>query len=394
MVPVARRLAALAFAAACAASPAAAQSGYDGYEGMYGRPADVHLDDLISSGAAYEGRAIRTKARLELVELGRYAFRTLMFSQLIQLYPVQEIQFDWEQAARAWMGREVEVVGVFQQAQAQSSAGDARYYIQFWRFTGPPEDVRGEIRAEDVSLERLADNPGRWDGKMVHVRGQFRGRNLYGDLPSRSMRDRKDWVIKDDVWSVWISGRKPKGDGFDLDVESKRDTAKWVQVWGRPTTRNGIVYLDAVRVLLGTAPSADKAKAQAAPTPPPAPRPALPAAVVFTLPVEGEPIAQDGQPVLQFSRDMDERTFAGRVLLRYAGPPRPGDRAFVGLRLTYDGGRKALTVDPGDALLPGRVLEVVLLPGITDVAGQPLVARPGGTRPPDVAELFRFRVAM
>ena len=66
---------------------------------------------------------------------------------------------------------------------------------------------------------------------------------------------------------------------------------------------------------------------------------------------------------MQFSKDMDESTFAGHVLLRYTGPVLPGDRAFDGLKLTYDRGRRALTVDPGDVLRPRRQVELILLPG-------------------------------
>lgn len=374
------------------AAPVAAQ-GSD-YEARFGPPVDVALDDLVGGGASYEGRAIRTKGRLEIVDLGTYAFRTLMYGQMIRLLPVQEVSFEWEQVARTWIGRDVEIVGVFQssQASAANSGSQSMFLIQFWRFDGPAEEVKGEIRAEDLTLEQLVDGDGRRDGRMVRVKGQFRGRNLYGDLPSRSMRDRRDWVIKNDVWSVWIGNRKPKGDGFDLDVDSKRDTAKWVEVYGKPFTRAGIVYIEAVRVLLSTPPSEDKARVQAAPTPPPPSRPVLPPIVVFTLPVEGEPIPTNGRLTIQFSKDMDERTFDGRVRLRYAGPRLPGDRDFVGLRVTYEGGLKALVVDPGDALRPGRTLELLLLPGITDLTGRELVPRQTGKAFADAAEIVRFRV--
>ena len=53
---------------------------------------------------------------------------------------------------------------------------------------------------------------------MVTVRGQFRGENLFGDLPSASRRRSADWVIKDDVFAVWVTGKKPKGPGWSLDA--------------------------------------------------------------------------------------------------------------------------------------------------------------------------------
>ena len=80
----------------------------------------------------------------------------------------------------------------------------------------------------------------------------------------------------------------------------------------------------------------------------------MPPVVVFALPLDGDSeVPRDSRFVVQFSKDMDEATFAGHVLLRYAGPVLPGDRAFDGVRLNYDEGRRALTVEPGDVLRPG-----------------------------------------
>lgn len=64
----------------------------------------------------------------------------------------------------------------------------------------------------------------------MRVAGQFRGRNLYGDLPARSHLDKDDWVIKDELFALWVTGRRPKGEGFSLDAGLKRDTNKWLEV--------------------------------------------------------------------------------------------------------------------------------------------------------------------
>jgi hypothetical protein len=68
----------------------------------------------------------------------------------------------------------------------------------------------------------------------------------------------------------------------------------------------------------------------------------------------------------------------------------PGDRVFDGLKLTYDQGRRALTVDPGDVLRPGRQIELMLLPGIADIDGLTLVPRPG-KQMDDAVDVLRFR---
>ena len=115
--------------------------------------------------------------------------------------------------------------------------------------------------------------------------------------------------------------------------------------------------------------------------------------LVFTLPLDGDrEVPSDSRFVVQFSKDMDESSFAGHVVVRYVGPRLPGDREFDGVRLTYDGGRRALTVDPGDVLRTGRRLEVVLLPGITDMDGLTLEPRPGTPPLQGVVDVVSYEI--
>ena len=117
----------------------------------------------------------------------------------------------------------------------------------------------------------------------------------------------------------------------------------------------------------------------------------MPPVVVFTLPLDGEgDVPSDSRFVVQFNKDMDEATFKGNVMLRYAGPTLPGDRVFDGMKLTYDQGRRALTIDPGDVLRPGRQIELMLLPGISDIDGLTLVPRLGAQMD-GAADVLRFR---
>ena len=119
--------------------------------------------------------------------------------------------------------------------------------------------------------------------------------------------------------------------------------------------------------------------------------------VVFALPLDGDrEVAPDSRFVVQFSKDMDESTFEGRVQLRYIGPILPGDRPFDAVKLTYDGGRRALTVDPGDVLKPGRRIELLLLPGIADIDGLTLLPRPdhvAGFGAVEAVDILRYLVA-
>ena len=52
----------------------------------------------------------------------------------------------------------------------------------------------------------------------------------------------------------------------------------------------------------------------------------------------------------------------------------------------------ALKIDPGDLLRPGRVVEILLLPGIVDLDGQPLQTRPG-RNPGGAIDVLRFQIA-
>ena len=83
--------------------------------------------------------------------------------------------------------------------------------ILFWECIGPPEEVKGDIKANLVPLESLVTGAGRYDGKTIRVYGRFRGKNLYGDLPSRSQRQSRDWVVKDDLFAIWITGQQAEG---------------------------------------------------------------------------------------------------------------------------------------------------------------------------------------
>jgi hypothetical protein len=161
---------------------------------------------------------------------------------------------------------------------------------------------------------------------------------------------------------------------------------------GRPETIGNVTYIRALSVVLGGPP---RPTAEAAPPPPPPARPKVPPVVVFSLPLDGERgVPPTGLFKVQFSKDMDEESFRGRVVFRYAGPRLPGDREFVGVKVSYDGGRRALIVDPGDVLRSGRVVELRLLSGIIDMDGLPLTPRPGREATAATADLLRFEVAV
>lgn len=361
-------------------------------ENLYGPVRDVSLEDLSFNGETYSGRAVRVKGRLGIQGISGFTWELGDAGARVTIAPIR--QGMGEDQFRELGGQMIEVTGLFTATSGQSSAtggamAGSMGVIQFWRWAGPPEKLGKNVKANIVTLEQLVTRAGKMDGQLVRVVGKFRGRNLFADLPARSMRRVDDWVIKDSLFAVWVSNKKPKGDGFELDPSIRRDSSRWLEVIGRPSTRNGVVIIDAAQVSLTQPPTA---KADAAPAPTPPERPKTPPVIVFSLPLEGESDFDfSGRIMVQFNNDMDEDSFKGRVGLRYEGPARPGDPGFEGMRVSFNPGSKALIVDPGAPILKGRVLNLVLLTGIVDIDGQPLVRRDG--RPPqnDIAEMLRFK---
>ena len=111
-----------------------------------------------------------------------------------------------------------------------------------------PDGFRKNEAKGGISRQIL-DEPSAYSGKTTKILGQFRGRNLFADLPANSARGKDDWVLKDGDTAIWVTGKAPKGDGWKLDLDYKGDARTWLEVEGKPEVVNGVVYLRASRVL-------------------------------------------------------------------------------------------------------------------------------------------------
>jgi hypothetical protein len=101
---------------------------------------------------------------------------------------------------------------------------------------------------------QILDDPASHVGKKARILGQFRGRNLFGDLPEGSARTPDDWVLKDGDTAMWVTGKAPKGNGWKLDPAYKGDTKSWLEVEGKPEVVKGIVYINASFVMMTKTP--------------------------------------------------------------------------------------------------------------------------------------------
>jgi hypothetical protein len=82
------------------------------------------------------------------------------------------------------------------------------------------------------TVRTVALEPGRYKDQRVTLTGQFRGRNLYGDLPSAPGVSKWDFVIRVADSALWVANIRPKGKDLDLDVAARVDTGRWIEVSG------------------------------------------------------------------------------------------------------------------------------------------------------------------
>jgi hypothetical protein len=63
------------------------------------------------------------------------------------------------------------------------------------------------------------------------------------------------WVVRYGPFWVWVTGRKPRGDGWSLDARRLDDTLRWIEVAGRVEVRDECVVLKAEEVTLVSGPA-------------------------------------------------------------------------------------------------------------------------------------------
>jgi len=98
--------------------------------------------------------------------------------------------------------------------------------------------------------------------------------------------------------------------------------------------------------------------------------------VVFSTPTAGETDAERAMPVrIQFSRDMDPRSFVNRVRVSYIGAAPAGAPAPPSVTIRYVEGNRALELKPSTPFDRFRNVRVELLEGIVSaIDNKPLAA--------------------
>jgi hypothetical protein len=242
---------------------------------QYGPAQPEELIVLAMNPDNYQRRNVVTRGYLELLPGDMWGLGD--GGSTLLLVPVPELS---ALGLREMLGRRVEVTGIVRILPTRQGTCD--------RGTRPgslcddpslpaipdarPEWPKGSITATGVVdienyrsagprrntstiVEALA-RPAASAGKSVRIVGRFRGANLFADLPADTRRDPGDWVLQDGEHAVWVTGRPPKGKGFDLDPGNKLDTGRWLEVEGKLEAAGSVAYLKASRVQLVARPAA------------------------------------------------------------------------------------------------------------------------------------------
>lgn len=213
------------------------------------------------------------------------------------------------------------------------------------------------------SIRAVALAPLQYVDQRITLVGQFRGRNLYGDLPEAPTSERFDFVIRAADAAVWVTNVRPRGKGFTFDTTRRVDTGRWVRVTGAMRQARGLVWMEGATIDLADAPG-DEPPEAATPPPPPAPL-----QVLFSAPSAGEPdVRPDAIIRMQFSRDVDPASLKDRIRLSYVGPaandPTAAPPGPVALTFSYTPATRGLDIRPAAPLLPLRQVVLELLDGI------------------------------
>ena len=218
----------------------------------------------------------------------------------------------------------------------------------------------------------MALEPERYDGQTVTVSGRFRGRNLFGDQPDAPGTSRWDFVLQSADASIWVVNRRPRGDGFQLDVEARVDTGKMLEIVGPVRVERHLVMIEATAIRLS------KATAEAPPSEPVARVPTIGPApeVVFSTPLPDETDVSLATTVrIQFSRDIAPASLQGKVKVGYQqsqaeerGEPQAPP---IGFASVYQEGQRVLEIKFTRPLDRFRVVRIELVDGITATDGAP-----------------------
>jgi hypothetical protein len=225
--------------------------------------------------------------------------------------------------------------------------------------------------AADVSappLRSVAVEPARFENQKVAIVGQFRGRNLFGDLPEAPVQNRHSFVLRSSDAALWVMGVQPKGKNFSFDPSRRLDSGRWVKVQGTVRTAKGLTWLEGTAIELAPEPQQTTTEVEIDVSPPP------PVEILFTAPTEGEADVRLTERIrMQLSRDLNPETLKDRVRITYSLPDSrergEAQPPSVDFTTNYVRENRALEIRPTQPFERFRVVTVEILPGVKGTDG-------------------------
>lgn len=354
------------------------------YAALHGDPETVDADQLVAAPGRFVGRAVRTRGRLVAVEAGDSLYELGVGKGRLVLRLEPEAKAVVAARSAAWAGQTVAVEGFFYR-EAAGGPQASPYALRTWLVspvTDVPRPAGNRAEVPIVPLQELVYGSGRYDGRLVRVRGIYRGSNRDADLPETTRKGRGDWVIKEGYFAAWVTGRDARGESWDLTQRSSGHTDAVLEVVGVPATSGGVVRIQAREVELSPGFVAAISLPRDAGLQAVSPR------VSFAWPIPGEPLLRRGHMVLTFSKPIDPQSLEGRLRVRYAGAGASAPSLTYEYRQRY----RALVVTPEPPPPPRGEVVLELLEGIIDVDGRALTPRqPAGQLAAGVIDAVRFR---
>jgi hypothetical protein len=228
------------------------------------------------------------------------------------------------------------------------------------------------------TIRTLVLEPSHYLDQKVTISGQFGGRNLLGDLPDAPARSRYDFVLRSGDAAIWVINMRPKGKDqgkdFELSVDARIDTGRWLRVTGTLQQGRGLLWIDAEAGSLAMVKPPTETAVEDEPIRVPA---GPPPEVVFSAPTQDETDVSMGATVrIQFSRDLDPATIKDHVHVSYLaaqsverGEPTTPQAEFT---TQYLPANRVLELKFGKPLERFRTVKVDLLDGILGTDQQPL----------------------
>jgi hypothetical protein len=238
------------------------------YDAIYGTPVFVPLEQLVGDHAdpSITRGAIRTRGFLNVENRGTATSRPVIslatgpdsFTKgSIPVVPVPEIAKEFLFDADRLNLRELEMVGTFERLGEHLGQGIPKGLL-FWIYEVAEPGSRAKATdARDLTIEEAVWTAQKLRGTVVRVRGQFQGKDLFGEATCKGS-PADGWVIKDGSFWIWVTGRKPQGKGWSLDPTNRSDAERWVEVAGKLELRDECVVLQAIDVMVVPAPTASR----------------------------------------------------------------------------------------------------------------------------------------